>query len=170
VGLILSQVPPDERVFIDTNIFLYSVFEHAIYGKSCREFLKRVENGEIKGFASDLVLNEVFHKLMVAEIAEIEGIDANNVTRLIKREPEIIGELKRVWAEMELISGFGISLLNTTTYPEFVRLSREYLLTAADAAHLAAMEANGIVSMASNDRDFTRVPWLRLWRPEISNY
>jgi len=68
---------------------------------------------------------------------------------------------------MELLSGFGITLLNTTTYPEFVRLSRVYLLSAADAAHLAAMQANGIMSMASNDRDFKRVPWLKLWRPEI---
>jgi len=45
--------------------------------------------------------------------------------------------------------------------------SNEYLLSAADAAHLAAMQANGIMSMASNDRDFKRVPWMKLWWPEI---
>ena len=70
---------------------------------------------------------------------------------------------------MELISSFGIVVLNAGTYPEFVRLSREYLLTAADAAHLAAMESFGTASMASNDRDFQRVPWLKLWRPERMN-
>ena len=64
MGLILSQLQPGERVFIDTNIFLYAVFEHSAYGKSCRDFLKRVEKDELLGFASDLVLNEVFHKLM----------------------------------------------------------------------------------------------------------
>ena len=165
--MILSQIPSDERVFIDANIFLYSVFEHSAYGWSCKEFLRRVENDKIMGFTTDLALNEVFHKLMIAEIAEIEGIEAKNAARLIKREPDIIGELKRVWAEMELIHRFGISLLSTATYPEFVRLSRKYMLTAADASHLAAMEANGIVSMASNDRDFKRVPWLKLWRPEL---
>jgi predicted nucleic acid-binding protein len=107
---------------------------------------------------------------MIAEIAESEGIEACDVVKLIKREPKIIGELRRVWDEMELISGFGITLLNSTTYPEFVRLSREYMLTAADAAHLAVMQANGIVNMASNDRDFKRVAWLNLWRPENTNY
>lgn len=167
--MILSQVPLSERIFIDANIFLYSVFEHPAYGKSCRGFLKHVENDEIKGFTSDLVLNEVFHKLMIADIAEIEGIEARNVAGLIERRPDVIGELKRLWAEMELISNFGISVLSTTAYPEFVRLSKEYMLTAADAAHLATMEANGIISMASNDRDFKRVPWLKLWRPEIVN-
>ena len=168
--MILSHLPSHERVFIDTNIFLYSVFKHDAYGKSCNDFLKRVEKDEIMGFTSDLALNEVFHKLMIAEIAETEGIEANNAAKLIKREPEIIGELRRVWDEMELISSFGITLVNTTTYPEFIRLSRKYMLTAADAAHLAAMQASGIVSMASNDRDFKRVPWLNIWRPDNKNY
>jgi uncharacterized protein len=165
--LILSQLQSGERVFIDTNIFLYAVFEHSAYGKSCRDFLKRVEKEELLGFASDLVLNEVFHKLMISEIAETEGVEANSAAKLIKRDPEIIGDLRRIWEEMELLSGFGVTLLNTTTYPEFVRLSREYLLSAADAAHLAAMQSNGIMSMASNDRDFKRVPWLKQWLPEI---
>jgi predicted nucleic acid-binding protein len=88
VGLILSQVPSGERIFIDANIFLYSVFGHAVYGKSCNDFL---------------------------------------------------------------------------------RLSKEYMLTAADAAHLSAMESFGIASMASNDGDFQRVPWLKLYRPENMN-
>ena len=104
---------------------------------------------------------------MISEIAETEGVEANNAAKLIKRDPEIIGDLRRIWEEMELLSGFGITLLNTATYTEFVRLSREYLLSAADAAHLAAMQSNGIMSMASNDRDIKRVPWLKLWRPEI---
>jgi len=165
--LILSQLQSGERVFIDTNIFLYAVFEHSAYGKTCRDFLKRVEKDELLGFTSDLALNEVFHKLMISEVAETEGIEANSAAKLIKREPEIIRDLRRIWEEMELLSGFGMTLLNTPTYPEFVRLSREYLLSAADAAHLAAMQANGIMSMASNDRDFKRVHWLKLWRPEI---
>ena len=118
-------------------------------------------------YEKSLVLNEVFHKLMISEIAETQGIEAYNAAKLIKRDPEIIRDLRRIWEEMELLSVFGIALLNTTTYPEFVRLSREYQLSAADAAHIAAMQSNGIISMASNDRDFKRVSWLKLWRPEI---
>ena len=69
--MILSQILQDDKVFIDTNIFLYAVFEHAAYGKSCRDFLKRVEKNEIMGYTSDLALNELFHKLMIAEIRAI---------------------------------------------------------------------------------------------------
>lgn len=166
--MILSQILQDDKVFIDTNIFLYAVFEHAAYGKSCRDFLKRVEKNEIMGYTSDLALNELFHKLMIAEISEMEGIDAINAIRLIKRSPELIGELKHVWEEIELVSEFGVKPLNTATYPEFVRLSKEYLLSAADAAHIATMLKNNITIMASNDRDFKRVQWLKLRRPEMS--
>lgn len=167
--MILSEVPSSERIFIDTNIFLYSAFGHPIYGKICRDFLKRAEKNDVMGVTSDLVLNEVFYRLMIAEIAEIQGIEAKKVAGEIKRRPEVIGKLKIVWSEMELIDSFGICLLNTTTYPEFIRLSREYFLMPADAAHLATMKANGIVSIASNDGDFLRVPWLRLWRPQSTN-
>ncbi len=69
---------------------------------------------------------------------------------------------------MELFSELGVSLLNTATYPESVRLSKEYLLSAADAAHIATVLANNITIMASNDRDFKRVRWLKLWRPEVN--
>jgi predicted nucleic acid-binding protein len=106
---------------------------------------------------------------MIAEIAEMEGSKPNNVARIIKMHPEIIREMKRIWVEMELISSFGLIVLNASTYPEFVRLSREYMLTATDAAHLATMERFGIVSMASNDIDFQRVRWLKLWQPEKLN-
>ena len=74
--MILSQLQSSERVFIGTNIFLYAVFEHSAYGKSCSDFLKRVEKDELMGFTSDLALNEVFHKLMISEIAETQGIEA----------------------------------------------------------------------------------------------
>lgn len=163
--MILSEVPSSERIFIDTNIFLYSAFEHPDFGDSCKEFLKRVEEGTILGFTSELVLNEVFHKLMIAEIAENQGIEARKVTGMVKKRPEVIGKLKVVWTEMELMSSFKISLLNTPTFPEFVKLSREYMLMATDAAHLATMKSNGISSIASNDSDFRRVPWLKLWTP-----
>ena len=53
------------------------------------------------------------------------------MVELIKREPKIIGELIRLWDEMDLISSFGITLLNSTTYPEFVRLNFVFFLCAS---------------------------------------
>ena len=165
MGLKLSEVPSGERIFIDTNIFLYSAFEHPAFGNTCREFLKRTQKKEMAGFSSDFVLNEVFHKLMIAEVANNLGLDRRNAVSIIKKKPELIEGLKRVWVEMELINSFNITILSGSTFPEFIEVSRRYRLMATDAAHVAIMLANEIKNIATNDDDFERIEWLKLWKP-----
>ena len=85
--MMLSEAPYGERIFIDTNIFLYSAFEHPAFGDICKDFFKRTQKKEIIGFSSDFVLNEVFHKLMVAEIADSLGLDGRKAVNIIRRNP-----------------------------------------------------------------------------------
>jgi predicted nucleic acid-binding protein len=44
-------------------------------------------------------------------------------------------------------------------------LSRNYGLLSNDAVHLATMQEEGTKTLASNDRDFERVDWVKLWKP-----
>jgi predicted nucleic acid-binding protein len=106
----LLEIPKGESIFIDSNIFLYSAFEHPIIGDICKKFLQLIESDEIKGFTSDFVLNEVFHKLMIAEVADRRGTMLRKVPAIIKREPEVIKELDIVWKEMELIRELWINI------------------------------------------------------------
>jgi predicted nucleic acid-binding protein len=165
VGLKLLEISNDERIFIDANIFLYSAFEHPIFGNTCKKFLQRIESNDVKGFTSDFVLNEVFHRLMIAEVADKQGTSSRKIPAMIKREPEIIKELNIVWKEMELIGSFGLTLLEGSIFPDFIEISKKHQLMATDAAHLAIMRNNGIRNLASNDSDFRRVPWIKLWMP-----
>ena len=161
----LSEIPSGERIFIDTNIFLYSAFGHPTFDLACKEFLKRVQKCEITGFSSDSVLNEVFHKLMVAEVADNLDLDGRNAVSIIKKRPELIEGLKNVWAEMELIKSFNIVVLSGSAFPEFIEVSKRYKLMATDAVHIAYMHAFEINSIATNDNDFERVEGLKLWKP-----
>jgi predicted nucleic acid-binding protein len=165
VGLKLSEIPDGEKAFIDSNIFLYSAFDHPTFGRICRDLLTRVENKEIKGCSSDYVLKAVFHKIMVAEIASVYGVEARKAKKLFKERPEIIDELKIVWVEMELIKSFNLSLLEGSLFPDFVVLSRRYSLMAADAIHLAMMRLNEVTNIATNNNDFERVEGITLWTP-----
>lgn len=88
MGLKLTDVPSGERIFIDTNIFLYSAFGHPTLGNICKDFLKRTQRKEIEGFSSDFVLNEVFHKLMIAEVASNLRLDGRNASSIIKKRPK----------------------------------------------------------------------------------
>ncbi len=67
MGLNLSDIPDRTVIYVDANIFLFSAFKHPLYGDVCKEFLMRME-----GYActSDYSLNEVFHKLMIAETSK----------------------------------------------------------------------------------------------------
>jgi len=36
MGLKLSELPANEEIFIDANIFLYSAFKHPVLGNNCK--------------------------------------------------------------------------------------------------------------------------------------
>jgi hypothetical protein len=49
MGLKLRELPANEEIFIDANIFLYSAFKHPVFGNKCKNFLIRIEKEEIYG-------------------------------------------------------------------------------------------------------------------------
>ena len=62
----LRALPTDSRVFIDANIFLYTILGH-------------------------LILNEVVHKLMLAEVIKINRLSSEReALKLIRKNPDII--------------------------------------------------------------------------------
>ena len=124
-----------------------------------------MDREEVHGYCSSLVLNEVFHKLMMSEIVGKFGVQARVASGLFKQRPEIIRELSDVWAEMDIINSINITILNGQIFPEFVDLSKKYRLLAMDSAHLAVMRRNGQTNLATNDTDFSRVAELKIWKP-----
>ena len=122
----LSQLPDGESIFLDANIFLYSAFDHPIFGGACRDFLTRVDQEEVHGYCSAYVLNEIFHKLMMSEIVDKVGVQAGVAANLFKQRPEIISELRDAWEEMDIINNINITILDGQIFPEFVDLSKKY--------------------------------------------
>jgi predicted nucleic acid-binding protein len=48
----LEGIEPGTIVFIDTNIFLYKIFEHRKYAEPCSRFLKDMNQGKYSGLIS----------------------------------------------------------------------------------------------------------------------
>lgn len=63
----LEALPRSSDVFIDANIFLYHIMRRPKWFLPCHEFFMAIESGAYNGFTSTLVINEVLHKLMIAE-------------------------------------------------------------------------------------------------------
>lgn len=166
--MMLEEFQPGTTIFIDANIFLYKILGHPKYSETCGNLLKEISLGRYHGVSSVLVCNEVFHRVMISEVAERYSIDPRPALRYLKEHPEKIAELTAPRSAIETIEQIG-NLKILGLREDVMRLSIDYSskygLLSSDAVHLATMKQEGIVALASNDRDFERIEWVRQWRP-----
>jgi len=60
----IANLPAGAHLFLDANIFIYAFLGHSI---QCRNLLGRCASEQVFGITSFEVVNEVTHRLMVAE-------------------------------------------------------------------------------------------------------
>jgi predicted nucleic acid-binding protein len=70
----MKSIPDQGHVFLDTNILLYALADHPRFGPWCNSLLDRVHRGDVTGYISGIVLNELIHKLVIGEVAEKIGL------------------------------------------------------------------------------------------------
>ncbi len=162
----LKELPAGERIFIDANIFHLYLRGPENLKKECKEFLQRVETGEIIGYTSPLVLDELAYKLLLKIVEE-----------RCKRNPlEVIRENTLIISSCASDLENGIFTILGIENLEIVNVTREhveimidamqkYFLLPRDAMHIAVMRTLGCRNIASIDSDFDRVPKVIRWIP-----
>ena len=164
----LEALPLSSNVFIDANIFLYHIMRRPKFLLPCHNFFVAIESGAYNGFTSTLVLNEVLHKLILAEATNTYGLRSkHDVANVLKQDPAKIRGLSQVWKTYSVIKDYPIiicscdeSVLNMA-----VNLSNKYGLLISDATHLAVMKSEGISNIATNDSDFQRLNEIDVYKP-----
>jgi len=163
----LKDIPKGSRVFVDVNIFLYDITNHPALGSSCKAFLQRISNGELEGFVSVEVLNELLHRLVIGEVAKKRKLKLQAVSRYLKRNPKILSKLDayRSVARVESLPNLRILEVLPADFVQARSLMQRHHLLSNDALHLAVMQRNKLDMLASKDADFQRVPWIKLHQP-----
>lgn len=121
---------------------------------------------QVFGITSFEVVNEVTHRLMVAEALGTGVIKRDRVRDLRGKRREI-AELTEYWAQTSAIFGLNILVLRS----DEARLYRaqsvrsRYGLLTNDSLILAAMEENGVDSLATRDSDFDHISNLKIYKP-----
>lgn len=163
----LKALPSDAKVFIDTNVLLYAISDHPRYGTACNEFLDRVKAGEIKGKTSVIVLNELLHKLIIGEIAEKEDVKPTQVVRRIKKNKEILQDLKVYETIKDVEDNYNLEIasIRREDFVQARKSMKRHLLLSNDALHLAVMGREKIVNVATNDPDFESIKGIKAWKP-----
>jgi hypothetical protein len=164
----LESIPSDTRAIVDTNIFVYWVSDHPRFGGTCEELMQRVERGEVTGIVPGIILNELLHRLMIAEtITNGHADTVQDAVKELKEQPAIIKDLSLAWTIFDTLPKMGFEILEdergiaSLTY----YFSRELSLMAKDAAIVSYAHTYKISDLITNDRDFHRVPWLTCWQP-----
>jgi len=164
----IDNFPKEAQILIDTNIIIYAALAHDVFGDPSRRLLKRIEMGEIYGFIPTIVMNEVLHRFMIAELIE-NGIGRNprDVINKVKKEPGILHSLSKTWIDTAYLYQINCSIISEKehTFTRSLNIAKEYNLLAKDAYIAAFAYTYNISHIASNDKDFSRVPWLSVWKP-----
>lgn len=163
----LRDIPAGSRVFVDATIFFDHITKDRVFGKACMAFLQRIENGEIQGFTSVIVLNELLHKLVIGEVRQKHRLSRAAVIRFIDKNPSVLKGLKAYWlvADIAAISNLQVLDVLAADFAQAATLMEQHHLLSNDALHIAVMRRNGLDMLASNDSDFQRVLWLKLYQP-----
>jgi len=164
----LDEIDTGTTIFIDANIFLYEILDHWKYAESCNSFLEHVNMGKYHAVMSVLVCNEVFHRVMIAEVVERYEIEPKSAVNYLKKNWEVVRELNKAYDAMlniDAIENLEIVEIDREVYDIALEYSKKYGLLSNDAVHLATIKKHGITNIATNDRDFERIEWLNIWKP-----
>lgn len=91
----IANLPAGAHLFLDANIFIYAFLGHS---SQCRNLLGRCASEQVFGITSFEVVNEVTHRLMVAEALGTGVIKRDRVRDLRGKRCEI-AELTEYWAQ-----------------------------------------------------------------------
>jgi len=164
----MTNINSGEKIIFDTNVFIYSALDHPKYGNPCTQLIHEVESGKIEGYVPTIVLNELLHRLMIAEVIE-RGFAGNTLDaiRILKNDKNMIRSLEICWNEMDRIFEIGFIILKekTNTFADSLVISQKYSLLATDAYIVSFAKSYNIGNILTNDGDFEKVDWLKVWKP-----
>jgi predicted nucleic acid-binding protein len=151
----IENLPAGTRLFLDANIFVYAFLGHS---NQCRELLGRCATEQVLGITSLDVVNEVTHRMMLAESLG-SGVIKRDRVRDLRGKWREVAKLTEYWTQTSAI--FGLNILMLTT--DEARLHRAQ--TIRGLLDVAAMEEFGIHNLATRDADFDHVSELTVYKP-----
>ena len=159
----LANLPGGRDVLLDANVFIYAFGEQS---PECLGLLRRCAQEEVAGITTVEIINEVCHRLMLAE-AHGRGIITGQSAKALDGRHDEIKRLAEYWTQTARIFELNILILPLEE-PRIRRAQQMRMLHGLmtnDSVILAAADEYGIDCLASLDGDFDQVPWLTVYKP-----
>ena len=161
-----------ELIFVDANIFVDHASANPSYGKSCEEFLEKVESKNVMAITTTAVLDEVGYILSLLEGARALKTDELKIVRKKIKEDQKLAMAcyKKVREYMKYIfflgeGGLDIQKVEPKDVLFATMVGGEYRLLFTDSLHLSVMKRLKIKNIATRDSDFERAKDVTIWGP-----
>ncbi|HZU36698.1 MAG TPA: type II toxin-antitoxin system VapC family toxin [Gemmataceae bacterium] len=156
-----------DAVFIDANTFVYHFAPDPTWSGPCGQLIQRVQNQELSGYTSAAILGELAHRLMTIEAKARHGWTSGKVLQRLKKNPAIVQTLGNSEAALTSIVGSRVRIIpiDSTLVVAAAGISRQTGLLSNDALMVAAMQANSLTKLASNDGDLDGIPGITRYAP-----
>ena len=160
----IRAIPPGTACLIDANIFIYHL---SGCSEDCTSVLRRVARDEVDAFVTTIVIAEVLHRRMVGEAIEKGFVSQSQALKKLKAEPALISSLSAYIEDVEklLLLPLRIIEVSAADIRASHQMRRKHRLLVNDSINLACMGRLGLADIVTHDRDFERVPGLRVWSP-----
>ena len=159
----LNTVPNGSDVFIDANVFIYGLTAQSA---QCKTFLERCSREEVTGITLFECANDATHQFMKAEAVE-KGHCAGQAMKYLSQHPEIVRQLTDYWANTQRLLALNVLFvpieLKIVAAAQPERVSAGLLTN--DSIIIAAMRDFGVLSIATNDRQFDAVAGITVFSP-----
>ncbi len=138
-----------------------------MFGPPSKALLKRCETGDLAGYVSAAVFNDVAYRLMTLEACQLFGWPYPGVGQRLRRHGNEIHRLVKSRQALNETMRIGVHVLPVNAQQVLLAgdLSRQHGLLSGDALIIAMMQSNGMTKLASNDADFDRVPGITRFGP-----
>ena len=162
-----TNIPSGASVFIDANVLVRYFTADPVLGSACEALLLRVENKDIEGYTSAIVVGETAHRLMTIEACATFGWPVQGIAQRLRNHPAEVQTLSRYRQAIDEVPLIPLHVL-AVSYRAIALaadVSRQFGLLCNDAAIIAVMRENGLVHLASQDTDFDRVAGITRYSP-----
>jgi len=136
----------ETEIYVDINVFIYSLGNHPIFGKTAYHWIKRIEETTRGKYITSTLT--IYQTLVI--IAGLTGKSLKD-QKLVK---EVVNSIRS-------LPGLTITPLTIEDIVQATNLMVKYDLDYEDALHLATALRSGAKEILSNDKDFDKTPLKR---------
>jgi predicted nucleic acid-binding protein len=162
--MIISDIPKNTRVVLDTDIFIYAM--QGLSGQ-CRTLLERCATGEIDGILSSGVMTEIMHVLMIAEAKDNGWVHGSNGIHELKSQPKRVASLRRYESLVRDLLGMGLTIEDgrREDFITAMDVQQRSGFLMRDALLVALCRRLGVHAIASADPGLQRALDIQIYSP-----